>query len=532
MRIGCLGIVIGAIAGFAIGFGYFELSILRGYLSREITGRVVGPDGRPLENARIELRTGTSQSMFELSFSHASGIATFTDENGEYRLWRVDDCLVYASKPGFVASYEVPSENGTANLELERGRSFQARVVDDPSGEPITNARVTIFDGELPDGRRSAATDAGGNFQFDDLDPSRAIEYSVQIPGRAPVPGGESVQSAERSPVVIRVPSAPVLRGRVIDLETGEPVADALLVDLEPAKYRETEIGRSSTDGTFELRGYGFDRPWTIEVRKAGWVGSRRAFELAGKRTTWKANPPDVGGFSFETVDAKAGFHGNTGQGLESSEWLAPGFVLEFGVLRACSVEATVTTKSGAPVDSYWVAVSGESVSLDRGLLTTLGIRLLPGLILGEMGPADASGRLSTRIRLDRLLPGVPYEASIHVNGVRFSRTLRPFTRPGEVAAIEWRVPDAPWACIHGSVLRSGEPALEGLGVAWKHVEAGASGFTYANRGEFTLPNVVPGTIELTITESDDKVASKSTLTVVAGDCLEYDVELAPARPK
>ena len=76
------------------------------------------------------------------------------------------------------------------------------------------------------------------------------------------------------------------------------------------------------------------------------------------------------------------------------------------------------------------------------------------------------------------------------------------------------------------------QEAAGGFGVTWRHLEAGASGFTYATRGEFTFPNVVPGAIELTITESEDKVVSKSTLSVVAGGCLEYDVELAPARPK
>jgi hypothetical protein len=111
------------------------------------------------------------------------------------------------------------------------------------------------------------------------------------------------------------IADAPLLRGRVIDLVTNEPIAGAEIVPL----------------------GMGLD----IGCRAATTTDSTGAFELRGDLTAWS-------GFGFE---ARKEGYASTRRELddEDTDWSGAS-ELVLGLVRECVVEGTVTNERGEAV--------------------------------------------------------------------------------------------------------------------------------------------------------------------------------------
>lgn len=257
------------------------------FVAKEFVGRVVGPDGRPVAGARVELRELTPSSLNTVATSSPTDRITSTDEAGRFRLKRKSDCLLYVTKKGFALEprFQLDQVPDEIEVTLEEGVTFSGRVIDDATNQPIPDALVRLEASFFLRGVCATKTDHEGRFRFDDLPPGPDIAVSCVI--AAPNTFSFFADLGESGLAIpdreIRVRMQPILRCRVIDLETGYPVANADVIEI--SADHELGIARSGADGTFELRGVDFDSSWMLEVRKPGFVGSRR--EFGQKRTLW-----------------------------------------------------------------------------------------------------------------------------------------------------------------------------------------------------------------------------------------------------
>ncbi len=164
-----------------------------------VSGRITGPDGRPVTRFSLELFqvNRTTSAYHQLGerrdFKGPSGDFLFEDiEPGTYRL--------LASGPGFSPTYSVGftvdrSEVQGIDVQLGQGGTLLGRVVDQ-QGQPVPNAEVRVhgrdwtedssfglFGGRAPDPNnvpeQVATTDARGQFELRNAYPgSLKVEFS------------------------------------------------------------------------------------------------------------------------------------------------------------------------------------------------------------------------------------------------------------------------------------------------------------------------------------------------------------------
>jgi hypothetical protein len=95
---------------------------------------------------------------------------------------------------------------------------------------------------------------------------------------------------------IFRMGAESLARGRVVDAETGAPVADALLQAVRtPEDALEVSEARSATDGTFVLGGLEAHR-YSLRVSKFGWksVTTKNAFSAPATRLAVKLSQGTV----------------------------------------------------------------------------------------------------------------------------------------------------------------------------------------------------------------------------------------------
>ena len=162
----------------------------------KISGRVVGPAGKPVAGARV---TAAVQKQASGSSARGRGAATgaefsgfaegVTDADGRFEvaLGAGDAAAIHVQAAGFVAVDQRDVKPGTpANVTLAPGRAIEGTVFDLATGRPLAGADVVahassgfqLWDADAPDRLRVRATsDSNGRFSRN----SRSI--------RAPIPG-------------------------------------------------------------------------------------------------------------------------------------------------------------------------------------------------------------------------------------------------------------------------------------------------------------------------------------------------------
>lgn len=241
-------------------------------VSTVLSGRVVSPEGRPLPGAIVEVFDG--QRRF--------GQRQHTTANAEGRYELVIDSdpklfTVAASADGFVITrveLQRSAERVALDFELEPPQGDQesafGKVIDE-AGEPIAGAQVEAFTPRVgfhssfshPTGRdlmpgpdRVVITDAAGRFRIDDL-PLDLTNGQVQLSLRSPHRHVNDRNHAVGEPLVITMRGsgrAGVVRGRLLDAETGEPIAPPAKVRI--VRRHRTEVHREiDPQGRFELPG-------------------------------------------------------------------------------------------------------------------------------------------------------------------------------------------------------------------------------------------------------------------------------------
>jgi hypothetical protein len=161
-------------------------------------GTVVGPDGKPVSGAKVEL-------TYESPYSHSFGSSTRTDVRGEYRFAHVN--------PDLPGKYSLAVEPGTTTqgrlwrtvapsatpvvLQVEAGVAVRGRVVNDATGKPMGNVRLRLMP---TDWLKAAYTNgiettsnSAGEFSLRNLEP---IGYTVYMEDAYPA-GTVFVKSAE-----------------------------------------------------------------------------------------------------------------------------------------------------------------------------------------------------------------------------------------------------------------------------------------------------------------------------------------------
>jgi protocatechuate 3,4-dioxygenase beta subunit len=154
----------------------------------KVVGKVAGPGGVPIPNARVRVRYPDPPELFQFS-QEVGDVAT--DEQGNFALAFVrpfSRFVLEVEAWGYQLQHS-PDFFGrdmplTANVQLQRGATVRGQIVDD-NGAPVANAFVTLrhVDNELrgspvPLAVTNMTTSEGGEFVFSGLTPG---SYAIVV---------------------------------------------------------------------------------------------------------------------------------------------------------------------------------------------------------------------------------------------------------------------------------------------------------------------------------------------------------------
>jgi RNA polymerase sigma factor (sigma-70 family) len=295
---------------------------------RTITGRVIGPDGKPVAGAELLLqrRDGTAK---KLGVSGADGRFTVTAPRGEERAnltAKVDGAGVEFLSLGGIGS------SGEVELRLVKDRPIKGRVVN-TEGKPVAGLTVLVkhvgvyannnLDAFLAGWKvrepiealtfgvtrgtkhlnladtallPGTTTDAGGRFTVTGVGDERLVElrlrgtgiadHDVWVVNRAgfdPKPYNQAMRDklpkypgleldvllSGPEPAVVVEPDKPI-RGVVRDKDTGKPRVGVMVVEardgLEEAVWRPRLYGTTDAEGRYEIRGGRKSRGYWVKV--------------------------------------------------------------------------------------------------------------------------------------------------------------------------------------------------------------------------------------------------------------------------
>lgn len=250
-------------------------------LARAAQGRVQDVDGRPVAGAEVSLSASRTRRSVEVK-----GITVRTDEKGRFTVAQIpaNPLDLAFHKQGyaraFVRGTRVSPGAGTADLGsvvLRPGASLTGRVVD-RKGKPIPGAevfqvedlaRVDEISGRLASDEAAATTGPEGRFALEDLPAGSPINLLVRAPGFLPA-GVRGARAPNREPLAVRLETAALLRGRVID-EEKQPVPGARLELVVKTDHPVARLAVTERDGSFEIsdapRGSG-----ALDVQAQGFV--------------------------------------------------------------------------------------------------------------------------------------------------------------------------------------------------------------------------------------------------------------------
>ncbi|MGC8916995.1 MAG: carboxypeptidase regulatory-like domain-containing protein [Thermoanaerobaculum sp.] len=261
--------------------------------------RVVDERGTPLVGVKGGVRREKEGTGFRFRLGRQESPMAEAESDGEGKL--VFPSLLPGSygltleKPGYVpthAAVNVPPEGkDLGDVTLPSGVSLAGRVVDE-SGQGVPE--VTVLAGSNADFPMDydARTQSDGSFVLADL-PREGLLY-VQVRSRLYASSPIKVTMPPTGPVEIKVKAGKVLRGRVVDKETGAAIADAqigggrVLIRSIGGFRTETVMpisgGTSDADGFFEvpLTGAGDVR---LEVRATGYAPAQRTLAISENET-------------------------------------------------------------------------------------------------------------------------------------------------------------------------------------------------------------------------------------------------------
>jgi len=272
-----------------------------------VLGRVVGPDGEPLPEARV--------SLLEEARRFGFGGSARTDGDGRYRLEGVPPgartfAAVHESHPRATRDLEVRSGENRLDFRLPTGQEVSGRVAD-ASGRPVSAATVWLAGMSRGESRNEVSA-SDGSFHF-----SGVADGRYRLQARHPEHGETAleepleVQGAPRSGLELRFQGRGVIRGQVVGLG----LDDLAGIDVRAfSSEGGTSWARPDFEGRFRLEGLS-PGTWTL-----------LAFSPRGRQISEEVELPEAAPEADVVLEFRSGFT-LTGQVLVGSEPLSQGSV-------------------------------------------------------------------------------------------------------------------------------------------------------------------------------------------------------------
>ena len=237
-----------------------------------VSGTVLGPDGKPVANAKIVLLTYSPdpEKPSPSATSDAAGVwkLSVPDPTPEAKARGATSVLVLVHAKGFALTQSIAGPK-PSTLTLQKGTGASG-VVLDAKAKPVANVLVRLesvnnsgrgafnpFDYlrlEAPlNADFSARTGADGRWNLDDLPTAGEARFRVADSKyiAARTTAKLSAEPAQAAPITLRLGAT--LSGRVVD-ESGKPVAGASIVGgMERGATWSGDSARTAADGTYKL---------------------------------------------------------------------------------------------------------------------------------------------------------------------------------------------------------------------------------------------------------------------------------------
>lgn len=237
-----------------------------------VTGRVLGPDERPVAGASVSAVAVKERQGMDFDGMFTSPPSSITLADGTYLIDGVaagGKVRLVARREGFVDGGSRPFDVGreavttASDVHLLAGATQEVRV-EGPDGQPLVGARVRaeiarsdgVEGGRMEDlmerssGLHDHRTGPGGTVEIPLLPPGK-LTLRVSAAGHAP--GGAratiGADGGARAPIVVRLKAGITLEGTVLDAD-GKPVEGARVqvLNLEPVGPRPVPVAPSDGD--------------------------------------------------------------------------------------------------------------------------------------------------------------------------------------------------------------------------------------------------------------------------------------------
>jgi len=240
-----------------------------------LVGRVIGPDGAPLEGVTLRLWSGRAPSTVALATCASDGAGQFAFEGLEAVRHRIS-----ADKAGFASQRlaGILPDGEPVDLELAAGEGMFGVVTLD--GAPVSGARVQIGAAGMwpplltltgPDGRFESSPLAAGDYEL-------LVQATLEDGSSAGTVATVNHDGrADGEPFELPLSPTPVFTLTVVDDVTGGPVAGALVIAAEDVVHIVSAMWLSGESGEVELDGL-LARPWVFRARARGYLETVATF--------------------------------------------------------------------------------------------------------------------------------------------------------------------------------------------------------------------------------------------------------------
>ena len=202
-------------------------------------------------------------------------------------------------------------ENASFDFVLVELTGTLGGTVIDGQGAPLAGASVQLREGATLVSQQ--LSDAAGSFAFQSLPTDRVLKLSASLADHSasstnPLTGLLAPQAGLQ---FILAADDGVIRGTVVDADSGDPVPGAELTADDGAGYYGQAI--SGEDGTFLMAGLRIASPYTLSADASGWSGTSLAGILA-----------DGADREIVLQAAPARIYGTLSSGRSDASWTLP----------------------------------------------------------------------------------------------------------------------------------------------------------------------------------------------------------------
>ncbi len=248
-----------------------------------LTGRVIGPKGKPVEDATINWSAGTPANSSRVAAGtsvNGAGLAsggTKTDRQGRYRIpgLTLDEVSLIVRATGCapeIKKITVEENMRPVDIRLKAGKTLRGRVVD-AAGNGVPLAEIFLQSWQGATYWWDAKTDAQGRFTWTDA-PEDEVVLSVSAEGYAYQRDWHVMAGPEEQ--VLTLKGQMQVTGRVIDANTGAPipsftVTPGIIPGQGTSIYWMRYASTAGKDGTFRLRVEQPGSRFQVRVEAAGY---------------------------------------------------------------------------------------------------------------------------------------------------------------------------------------------------------------------------------------------------------------------